>query len=306
MKIAFLFPGQGAQSQGFLHRLPAHPAVQATLTEASSVLARDVLELDTDEALRSTVAVQLAGLVSGVAVARALVADGVEPGAVAGLSSGAYTAAVACGALTLAQALPLLQLRAQLMERAYPHGYGLLALVGLTESRVRALVDALHTPAQPLYIANLNAQTQIVLAGSDWALAAAQVAAREAGARTVHRMAVSVPSHCALMDTVATALIEAVAAIPMQDAHIPYIGNVRGRALRMGVDIGADLANNVAHAVRWQDATTVLYEMGIRSYFEMPPGAVLTGLARDSLADVVARSLDNTPLETIVYLARRG
>jgi malonate decarboxylase epsilon subunit len=305
MKIAFMFPGQGAQSPGFLHRLPVHPAAQATLAEASTVLGRDVLALDTEDALRSTVAVQLAGLVAGVAAARALNAEGVDPDAVAGLSSGAYTAAVACGALTLAQALPLLQLRGQLMERAYPKGYGLLALVGLTESRVRTLVDALHTPEQPLYIANLNAPTQIVLAGSDKALVAAQVAAREAGARTVHRMAVSVPSHCALMDTVATALTAAVAVIPMQDARIPYIGNVRGRALRTGADIGADLANNVAHAVRWQDATTVLYEMGIRSYFEMPPGTVLTGLARDSLADVVARSLENTPLETVVYLARR-
>ncbi|MDQ2822413.1 MAG: malonate decarboxylase subunit epsilon [Pseudomonadota bacterium] len=306
MTIAFLFPGQGAQTTGFLHRLPAHPAVQATLAEAGAVLGRDVLELDTEDALRSTVAVQLASLVAGVAVARALVADGVAPDAVAGLSSGAYTAAVACGALTLAQALPLLQLRGQLMERAYPRGYGLLALVGLTEGRVRTLVAALHTPAQPLYLANLNAPTQIVLAGSDQALAAAQVAARAAGARTAHRMAVSVPSHCVLMDSVATALTAALAAIPIQDARIPYIGNVRGRALRAGADIGADLANNVAHAVRWQDATTVLYEMGMRAYFEMPPGTVLTGLAQDSLPDVVARSLDNTPLATIVYLAQRA
>lgn len=306
MKIAFLFPGQGAQTPGFLHRLPAHAAVQATLQEASAVLGRDALELDTEVALRSTVAVQLAGLVAGVAVARALQADGVQADAVAGLSSGAYTAAVVCGVLTLAQALPLLQLRAQLMEQAYPRGYGLLALVGLTESRVRTLVDALHSPAQPLYIANLNAATQIVLAGSDQALEAAQAAARQAGARTAHRMAVSVPSHCALMDGVATALTTEMAKLALQDARIPYIGNVRGRALKTGADIGADLASNVANAVRWQDATTVLYELGIRTYFEMPPGTVLTGLARDSLADVVARSLEDTPLATAVYLAQRA
>lgn len=306
MSIAFLFPGQGAQTPGFLHRLPAHPAVQATLAEATEVLGRDALALDTGDALQSTVAVQLAGLVAGVAVARALGAEGVAADAVAGLSSGAYTAAVACGALTLAQALPLLQLRAQLMEQAYPHGYGLLALVGLTESRVRTLVAALHTSAQPLYIANLNAPTQFVLAGSDQALAAAQDAAKTAGARTAHRMAVSVPSHCALMDSVATSLTAALAGVTLQDARIPYIGNVRARALTRGADIGADLANNVAHAVRWHDATTVLYERGIRTYFEMPPGTTLTALARDNLPDVLARSLDDTPLATIAYLAQRA
>jgi malonate decarboxylase epsilon subunit len=241
-----------------------------------------------------------------VAVMRALNAEGVEADAVAGLSSGAYTAAVACGALDFATALPLLKLRAQLMESAYPRGFGLAALVGLDEAQVARLVEQLHSEAQPLYIANLNAERQIVLAGSDQALDAAVAAARQAGARKAQKMAVSVPSHCALMDGVAAKLTEAVAHTVMAEPRIPYIGNVRARALRTAQDIRRDLATNVAHPVRWYESMVILHELGVRYFFEAPPGAVLTGLVRESFAEVNALSLTDTPLETMVYLAARA
>jgi malonate decarboxylase epsilon subunit len=305
MNIAFLFPGQGAQTPGFLQRLPSHPAVAATFDEASAVLGCDVRALDTEAALVSTVAVQLGGLIAGVAAARTLRAEGVHADAVAGLSSGAYTAAVVCGALDFAAALRLLRLRAQLMERAYPHGFGLAALIGLDESRVARLVAALHTDAQPLYIANVNARTQIVVAGSDQALEAVIQAARQAGAGRAQRMAVGVPSHCPLMEDIAAALRQEIAHCKLAAPEIPFIGNVRARALRDPNDIGLDLANNVVHTVRWHDAMTVLYELGARYFFEAPPGAVLTGLMHESFPDVEARSLTDTPVETIVYLARR-
>lgn len=306
MDLAFLFPGQGAQTPGFLQRLPAHPAVAATLDEASALLGLNVRTLDTEAALASTVAVQLTGLIAGIAVMRALNAEGVEADAVAGLSSGAYTAAVACGALDFATALPLLKLRAELMESAYPHGFGLAALVGLDQGRVARLVKELHTDEQPLYIANLNAERQIVLAGSDRALAAAVEAAKQAGARKAQKMAVSVPSHCALMDGVAAKLSEAVARVAIAEPRIPYIGNVRARALRTSQDIGLDLATNVAHTVRWHESMTILHEMGVRYFFEAPPGTVLTGLIRESFEDAHARSATDTPIDTLVYLARRA
>jgi malonate decarboxylase epsilon subunit len=306
MHIAFLFPGQGAQTPGFLGRLPSHPAVTATLDEAGDVLERDARALDTEAALASTVAVQLGGLIAGVAAARVLHAEGIQPDAVAGLSSGAYTAAVVCGALDFAAALRLLRLRAQLMEHAYPAGFGLAALVGLDESRVARLVAALHTDARPLYIANVNSRTQIVVAGSDQALEAAIQAARQAGAGRAQRMAVGVPSHCPLMDDVANALLGEIAQCKPMPPRIPYLGNVRARVLRDSHDILRDLASNVAHTVRWHDAMTILYELGARYFFEAPPGAVLTGLMRESFPDVEARSLADTPLETIVYLARRA
>jgi len=305
MKLVFLYPGQGAQSPGFLARLPVCPAVSATFDEASSVLGQDVRRLDTAEALESTVAVQLSGLVAGVAMTRALQAEGVVADAVAGLSSGAYTAAVACGSLSFGAALPLLKLRAELMQQAYPSGFGLVALVGLNEGQVRRLVQQIHTPQQPLYVANLNSQRQIVLAGSDQALSLAIEAARQSGARQAKRMAVSVPSHCALMDGVAARLTEEMNGIALAPPAIAYVGNVRARVLRQAQDIGRDLASNVAHTVRWYDAMTVLYELGARHFFEAPPGAVLSGLIRESFDDAEARSLSDTPLETALYIARK-
>ena len=115
MQVALLFPGQGAQTPGFLRRLPEHPAVSATLDEARQVLGVSLDELDSAAAFTSTAAVQLGTVIAGVATARALREAGVEADAVAGLSVGAFAAAVACGALSFADALPLVKLRGESM-----------------------------------------------------------------------------------------------------------------------------------------------------------------------------------------------
>ncbi|MGA7502253.1 MAG: acyltransferase domain-containing protein, partial [Isosphaeraceae bacterium] len=107
MMVAFLFPGQGAQVEGLLHQLPEHPEVTRTIEEASEALGLDIDALDSAEALRSTAVVQQALLIAGVATARALMAEHVQPAAVAGMSIGAFGAAVACGTLSFADALPL-------------------------------------------------------------------------------------------------------------------------------------------------------------------------------------------------------
>ncbi len=123
MTIAFLFPGQGAQSEGLLHHLPQHAEVTRTIEEASDVLGVDIAGLDNSEALHSTAAVQPALLIAGVATARALMAEHVHPAAVAGMSIGAFGAAVTCGTLSFADALPLVRLRGELMQAAFPSGY---------------------------------------------------------------------------------------------------------------------------------------------------------------------------------------
>ena len=140
MSVALLFPGQGSQSPDMLHRLPDHPAVRQTLGEVSAALGYDVRTLDSPEALRSTVPVQLALLTAGVAAARALEAEGVIREAVAGLSVGAFGAAVHADVLSLADAVQLVKQRAELMEQYSPEGYGLTAIVGLKEDQVLALV----------------------------------------------------------------------------------------------------------------------------------------------------------------------
>src|SRR5712672_2053610 len=215
MSVAFLFPGQGSQVPGMLHTLPDHPAIRRTLDEVSEGLGENVLELDSTEALRSTVSVQLALLASGVGVARALIAEGVEPEAVAGMSVGAFAAAVAAGALDLDDGVRLVKQRGEGMVKLYPKGYGLAAIVGLTEKQVSTLVEAAYTEQNPVYVGNINAPRQIVIAGSDEGMDN-----------------VSEPSHCPLLEPVADALKESLQAIHLQQPKMVYLGNVTGRALR--------------------------------------------------------------------------
>src|SRR6202795_3419015 len=139
--LAFLFPGQGAQVPGMLHQMPDHCKITATFEEAGQVLGQDILKLDTEQALSSTVAVQLALLISAVASTRALQAEGIKFDLVAGLSVGAFAAAVAAEALTFKDALPLVKLRAELMEKAYPRRYGLSVVVGLNEQQLSKILS---------------------------------------------------------------------------------------------------------------------------------------------------------------------
>jgi malonate decarboxylase epsilon subunit len=306
MSVAFLFPGQGSQQPGMLHNLPDHPAVSATLGEASTVLGDDVRTLDTEAALASTATVQVALLVAGVAVARALRAEGATPDLVAGLSVGAFTAAVTAGSLEFRDALSLVRLRGELMANTYPYGYGMAAIVGCDERQVIALVEQVSTPDAPVYVANLNAPRQIVIAGADHGIDAVLDRARAAGARKAERLRVGVPSHCRLLANVADQLDRAMATVPLLPSRFPYVSNRRARALRDTEGIRADLASNVAHPVRWHDATTVLFELGARLFVELPPGGVLSDLAAAAFPNARTVATAELGLASVVSLIRRA
>jgi malonate decarboxylase epsilon subunit len=305
MSLAFLFPGQGSQVPGMLHSLPSHPDVTRTLDEASAALDCDVRELDSAAALKSTVSVQLALLTAGVAVARALAAEGVAAEAVAGLSVGAFAAAVHSGVLSFPQAIELVQQRAEMMMGLYPTGYGLAAIIGLTEGQVSALVEKAHTADTPVYVANINAPRQIVIAGSDEGMARVLEAAGKSGARKAERLQVSVPSHCPLLEPVAVALRITLAGMELGQPRMIYVGNVKARAVRVAPAVAEDLAANIAHAVRWYDATTVLEELGCRLFLEMPPGHVLSDLAREAFPEVKTLVLGQGTLKGALHLAAR-
>jgi malonate decarboxylase epsilon subunit len=289
-----------------LHALPDHPSTARTLDEASEALGENVLELDSPEALRSTVSVQLALLASGVAVGRALVAEGVALEAVAGMSAGAYAAAVTAGVLNLADGVRLIKQRAERMVELYPTGYGLAAIVGLTEKQVSALVEEAYTAQNPVYVGNINAPRQIVIAGSNKGMKKVLEAARKSGARKAVRLEVSEPSHCPLLQPVADTLTKSLQALHLHEPKLIYVGNVTGRALRTEEAISEDLATNIAHAVRWHDATTVLTELGCRLFLEMPPGHVLTELGREAFSDVRALAVGETSFTHALLVAAKG
>jgi malonate decarboxylase epsilon subunit len=288
-----------------LHRLPDHPAVHQTLEEVSAELGYDVRTLDSPEAVRSTVPVQLALLTAGVATARALELEGVIPEAVAGLSVGAFGAAIHAQVLTLADGVLLVKQRAELMEQHSPKGYGLTAIVGLKEDQVTALIMEANTPDDPVYHGNVNSADQIVISGSTIGMRKVANAALQAGARKVERLDVAVLSHSPLLQPVADTLARTLQNIPLRSPRMLYIGNVTARALRNPEDIAADLANNIAHGVRWYESMIVLQELGCTLFIETPPGHVLTNLAKQSVSDAKCIALEDTSLSYVVQQAHR-
>jgi malonate decarboxylase epsilon subunit len=306
VSAAYLFPGQGAQTAGFLHRLPDHPAVKQTLDQATEALRLDVLELDTAGALLSTRNVQLCVLVAGVAVARALAQEGMQIEAAAGLSVGAFGAAVACGALGFADALALVNLRGECMEQAYPKGYGMAAIGGLDERQVAAILERVGGAETQVYIANINAPTQVVVSGSDPALDAVMKLARERGARRAERLAVSTPSHSPLLHAVSERLAAAMRTVEFHTPRALYVSNRRARVVRDAAGVREDLTLNVENVVRWHDSVTVLYELGVRFFVEPPPGQVLTRLAQEAFPMARAMAAEEVPIRSIVHAAQRS
>jgi malonate decarboxylase epsilon subunit len=264
-----------------------------------------VLTLDTEQALSSTVSVQLAIFISGVTATRIMQAEGVKPDVVAGLSVGAFAAAFAAGALAFKDGLSLVKLRAELMEKAYPSGYGLAAVIGLSETHLSQIVSEINKPESPVFVGNLNAPTQFVIAGSDFGMEAVLNRAKNEGARTAKRLPVSVPSHCVLLKSVADELARRFAQIEIKTPNAIYVSNRRARALRDPDGIREDLATNIAYPVRWHDATTVAYERGIRFFIELPPGHTLTDLASTAFADARSIALSQMSIDSAVKLIKR-
>ena len=290
MSSLLVFPGQGAQRTGMLQALPGD-----VLAEASDALGEDVRQLDSAQALASTRAVQLCLLITGVAHARQLQRT---PDFVAGLSIGAYPAAVIAGALDFADAVRLVSLRGELMQQAYPQGYGMTALIGPQLSSVETLLAEIHSPQTPVYLANINADNQTVIAGSDAAMQ--RVAARIKGNGVAKRLAVSVPSHCALLDEPAQVLARAF--VPLRAPRITYLSSTRARPIHNPDQLRDDLAFNMCRIVDWRGTVQSAYERGVRLQIELPPGSVLTGLSRRVFEHGTVIACEGARLDTLQAL----
>lgn len=304
MKILFTFPGQGAQTPDMLHQLPAVSTTEELLAIASDTLQADVLKLDTKEALQKTRAVQLCGLITGVVYATVLKEQGVTADFASGLSIGAFPAAVYAGALEFADAVRLVSLRGELMEQAYPTGYGLTSIQGLYEQQVNALITQVNAPRYPVYIANINDEDQFVIAGSEEAMQRVADLARATGARKITRLAVSVPSHCELLLEPAHQLAEAMHHIKFKQPNIAYLSGSTARVIWQPEKIAEDLAYNMSRVVRWHDAMIAAYERGVRLAAEMPPGAVLTGLTKKVMEQGEAVSVCQSGTHLVTVLAK--
>jgi malonate decarboxylase epsilon subunit len=306
MKILFTFPGQGAQQAGMLHQLPAGALTTRYMSQACDCLQEDILALDSAAMLqRSTRAVQICLLITGVVSAAHLQQQGVVADITCGLSIGAFPAAVVAGALDFADAVKLVALRGELMQQAYPQGYGLAAIIGLRQAQLESLLRQVNRPALPVFLANINAEDQLVIAGSDEALAQVMMQAKSLGAQKTHRLAVAVPSHCALLDKPAAQLAAAMQQVKLQRPTCAYLSSSSARVYWQAEQIADDLAFNMARTVNWHDSITAAYQREVRLAVEMPPGSVLTGLTSRVMEQGVAVSLADAGQQTVSVLAHR-
>nr|WP_285229210.1 malonate decarboxylase subunit epsilon [Pseudomonas fluorescens] len=294
-----VFPGQGAQRAGMLQGVSPQ-----LLEQAGGVLGENVRQLDSAEALQSTRAVQLCLLIAGVAAARQLLEQAPAPDYVAGLSIGAYPAAVVAGALAFDDALRLVSLRGELMQQAYPRGYGMTAIIGLELATVEALLTQVHSAMTPVYLANINADNQVVIAGSDEAMGVVAEKARSQGAAKACRLAVSVPSHCPLLEAPARTLAQAFVDVPLKAPSLGYLSGSRARPVVNTDALREDLAFNMCRVVDWRGTVQSAYERGVRLQIELPPGAVLTGLARRVFEQGTVIAFDGARLDTLQTLLR--
>ena len=310
MSIALLFPGQGSQRPGMLQHLPSTPAAARAWAEAQHTL-RSLTgipaALDTREALRSTTNAQLALLIAGVVSARALIDDeGLDVDFVAGHSIGAFAAAVLAGVLGIGDALRVVQVRGDEMQRACADGdWGMAALGGLPLSGVRSLLDEVATSDDPLWVANINSADQIVVSGTRTALDALHRRAAVAGAREMTRLDVSVASHCPLQAETARAVADALTRVAHGDQRRAYLTNTTGRRVLNAPDkVLDDLAGAVRQPVQWYDAIRLMAELGATVAIETLPGRVLTAIAARAIPDVKCFAAEEAGIRATARRAR--
>ncbi|MCR9279228.1 MAG: ACP S-malonyltransferase [Pseudomonadaceae bacterium] len=297
MATAFVFPGQGSQSLGMLDDIIAtSAAARDTLAEADEALGfalSDVIAAGPESALNSTETTQPALLATSVALYRAWLAEGgATPSGMAGHSLGEYSALVCAGSLEFADALRLVRRRGELMQQSVPAGEGAMAaILGLEDAEVEACcagVDGVVSAA------NYNSPGQIVIAGAAAAVDAAIAACKDAGARKAMPLAVSVPSHCALMNSAADALAEELAGVAVAMPTVPVVHNVDAVAAANPDELRAKLVAQLSQPVRWTQCVTTLADAGADTFIECGPGKVLTGLARRINKQLTGRAVNDS------------
>lgn len=284
MNFAFVFPGQGSQSVGMLNPFLDTPEVRATLAEADDVLGQDIAALiahGPESDLNATVNTQPAMLVAGVAVWRAWQALGGDtPSLLAGHSLGEYSALVAAEALSFADALRLVRLRAEAMQAAVPAGEGAMAaILGLDDAGIR-VACAEAAQGEVVEAVNFNAPGQVVVAGAKAAVARAIEACKARGAKRALPLPVSVPSHCALMRPAAEQLAAALARVDIQPPRIPVLHNADVAAHPDPAALRDALARQLYSPVRWVETVQHFAGAGISLVVECGPGKVLAGLTK--------------------------
>ena len=281
--IAFLFPGQGSQAVGMGQAWrEADPELMVLFDEASSILGYDLQRLCFEgpaEQLNRTEYTQPALLVTSLIAWRAL-GSRIRPSAVAGHSLGEYSALVAAGGLSFPDAVELVCKRGRYMAEAVPAGTGLVAAVlGLAGEVVQDVCRAAQATGV-VEAANFNAPGQVVIAGEHAAVERAIELAKARGCRRAIALPISVPVHSSLMQPAADRLAPHVHAVPCSGLTVPLFNNVDALPLTRAEDVRRSLIRQLSSSVLWEQSMHAMWQHGIRTFIEIGPGAVLTGLAK--------------------------
>lgn len=283
MSIACVFPGQGSQYVGMGKEIcDHHPIARKIFSEASEAIGTDLLHLcfyGPAEELNKTHRTQPCILTLSIAIYSVITEKKILPAVVAGHSLGEYSALVAAGVLSLSDAVRIAEKRGLLMQEAVPEGSGLMAaIIGIEREKVSDICSSVKSG----YVApaNYNCPGQIVIAGEREAVTEALELSKDAGAKRVVPLAVSVPSHCRLMDAASRRLSDLLDPIPFNNPLIPVVANVDARFLTVGAEIKSSLVRQLSNPLLWEDSVRNIIDSGVTLFLEVGPGKVLSGLIK--------------------------